>query len=96
MTAYSSDAAALEAAGKKEVLKVNKLFDCVIAQLANVMSIARMEFLGSFGHVRMHSLHLGSNECAICRGIFEWRTCLGRVWVHCVRFGHTGNHHVDG
>ena len=64
MTVYNSDAAALEAAGKKQVLKVcDADTSRFYGNLANLrISTEGMELLGSAWNVGMHTLHMGGYE----------------------------------
>lgn len=87
MTLYSSDAAALEAAGKKEVLKVNFVECPSLGKLVDPQFLERMELLGPAWDVGMYALHLGSNECLV-RGCFpQWRSSFSRLWFHRVGAG---------
>lgn len=86
----TSDQAALERAGKKQVLKVQCRPDLCHLQLPNCYA-ERMELLGRTRLCDSYFGYLGGYECAILCRIHKWRSSVSRLWLHCLCAGHSGD-----
>jgi hypothetical protein len=91
----SSDQAALERAGKKQVLKVRLVLNTYCFRDINCCP-ERMELLGGARFCQYHFVYLGGYERSIFRCIHQWRSCVRCLWLHRLRAGHSDDRCFNG
>ena len=91
----TSDQAALERAGKKEVLKV-ELHLCVSNSQFADYHIERMELLGCTRLLHRDLGDLGGYERAIRRCLHQRWPCFRDLWLHHLRAGHSRDRSFNG
>lgn len=91
----TSDQAALERAGKKQVLKVYLNLDTCHPHLADCCP-ERMELLGRAWVLERHLGYLGGYFSTLPSGVHQWRSCVRCLWLHCFRARHSDDRRLDG
>jgi hypothetical protein len=91
----TSDQAALERAGKKQVLKV-RLHLAICYFYAADHSAERMELLVGVGFLQRHPSYLGGYQRSIFCCVHQWRPCVRCLWLHHLCAGHTDDRCFNG
>jgi hypothetical protein len=90
-----SDQAALERAGKNQVLKVRLRLARSCFCISDC-SAERMELLGGLGFLHRHASYLGGDQRSVFCGVHQWRPCVGCLWLHRLCAGHTDGRGFNG
>ena len=91
----TSDQAALERAGKKQVLKVQLRLDICYLQLADYHT-ERMELPGGAWLLQRDLGYLGGYERSIFCCLHQWRSGVRCLWLHRLRTGHCYDRRFHG